>query len=608
MEKRMNMFEMAEGLGARVLSVLLAFAFVFSGAPVFAAPGGGKKPDTPVEFAWACHRIADGWEIIERNATAIEESEVMFLYEGEFDLVEESGAAKQWCADNDPNAEPEPIIDVNIEAPYLISPLNHAVVKGDVLVNEWSAVDGAVKYIYNSYHDEGATDLRWQLIVNAPATSKQANNVADATFWWRVKAVDIDNNESEWSELWKVTVDNSISDTTAPVVEVTSPTNNNILAGTIEIRGSVFEEEELSHYNISLYPGNADYNDFSQRIFSKTVYIASGFEDEVLHHWDTTTYADGEYLVRLAARDVAGNRDLTCDSSIGDVCSHHVINVVVDNTSPVVEITHPVDGSTVNGTIDVRGTVEDENLWRYYTVVLDSSNKKVAGPGTVYEDNAFEDESLFIWDTTEVLDGQYTIRLEARDKAGNKDSGSVHVITVTVKNSIEQEPANETRRPRGSSFSGIQAPDAPETDSSLGPVGPDSDIDELLLLLDGARLALLDLQNQLQEMLPVEPEVPLAETGIPPTPPATIEGESGDLIEPALAVDDEDAMTEDEEITPAPEETEEDEDSSQLAAAFMGISSSWLNLITRFALALAVSVGLYFGWAYFKARRKTFLK
>ncbi len=107
-----------------------------------------------------------------------------------------------------------------------------------------------------------------------------------------------------------------------------------------------------------------------------------------------------------------------------------------DTEAPDVEITAPADGAVLTGTVDVHGTVTDANPWRYYTVVRDSSNAVVAGPGTVNDSNSFTDQSLFMWDTTAVPDGTYTIRLEARDQFDNKDAGSVDVITVEVNNII----------------------------------------------------------------------------------------------------------------------------------------------------------------------------
>lgn len=120
-------------------------------------------------------------------------------------------------------------------------------------------------------------------------------------------------------------------DITAPVVTINSPTDGSFVSGTVNIYGSIVEEYELSHYNISVYPGDADFMDFSLRLEGSTVYQSTGFDNEQIYQWDTTIYEDGEYLVRLAARDKAGNRDLSGDPYLGGDDSQHVISVFVDN-------------------------------------------------------------------------------------------------------------------------------------------------------------------------------------------------------------------------------------------------------------------------------------
>ncbi len=221
------------------------------------------------------------------------------------------------CDDTNPNlnvtCEPDPSI---LDAPTLIAPTNNSIIRGiPSLTNSWNAVTGAIKYIYESYHDAGATNLRWHQEVSS--TSKTANNVADTIFWWRVKALDESDNEGQWSELWKVTIDN-----TAPVVEITNPTT-----------------------------------------------------------------------------------------------------------------------ATVSGNVEIRGSVTDANPHHYWLVIQDSLNHTVAGPGTVNDSTSFTDKLFFTWDTTLVSNGTYTIKLEARDAANNKDSSSVDWHVVTVDNSVE-EPTN----------------------------------------------------------------------------------------------------------------------------------------------------------------------
>ncbi len=133
----------------------------------------------------------------------------------------------------------------------------------------------------------------------------------------------------------------------------------------------------------------------------------------------TSVVNDGVYTLHVYAVDNAGN-----------IGAEVTGNVTYDKTAPVVTITSPKDGDVVHGKIDITGTIADVNPDHYYLVVKDSHNTVVAGPGTVYGTSV----SDWNWDTTKLADGLYTIDLEARDAANNKDSNSAKVITVTVDN------------------------------------------------------------------------------------------------------------------------------------------------------------------------------
>lgn len=123
----------------------------------------------------------------------------------------------------------------------------------------------------------------------------------------------------------------SIKDTIAPLVTIESPSEGDVVSGTVEIYGTVVEDYMLSHYNISVYPGEADFNDFSKRIAQATVYRSTGFTNELIFEWDSTGWDDGEYLIRLAARDSAGNRSYDGDPYLGGDDSQHVIRIITDN-------------------------------------------------------------------------------------------------------------------------------------------------------------------------------------------------------------------------------------------------------------------------------------
>ena len=122
-----------------------------------------------------------------------------------------------------------------------------------------------------------------------------------------------------------------LKDTVAPLVTIESPSEGDVVSGTVEIYGTVVENYMLSHYNISVYPGDADFNDFSKRIAQATIYRTTGFSNELIFAWDSTGFEDGEYLIRLAARDAAGNRSYDGNAYLGGDDSQHVIRVTVNN-------------------------------------------------------------------------------------------------------------------------------------------------------------------------------------------------------------------------------------------------------------------------------------
>ncbi|MBP7842595.1 chitobiase/beta-hexosaminidase C-terminal domain-containing protein [Candidatus Woesebacteria bacterium] len=134
--------------------------------------------------------------------------------------------------------------------------------------------------------------------------------------------------------------------------------------------------------------------------------------------------ADGQYVVKYFSTDNAGNtEEIKMAANM----------VKIDTIAPDVAVTTPVAG-LLSGTVPIRGTVTDVNPHHYWFVIQNSGGTVVAGPGTINESNSFTDQLLLNWNTTGVVDGTYTIKLEARDSAENKDAGSVSWVTVTVDN------------------------------------------------------------------------------------------------------------------------------------------------------------------------------
>jgi len=269
----------------------------------------------------------------------------------------------------------------------------------------------------------------------------------------RVRAQDEHGNWSDWSAADAGDACSVTFDQTHPVVEITSPAADSALRGTVNITGTIDENIELSHYNLSLYPGDADPWDFSQRIWQQHVV---GDNDTVSHDLDTTAFADGEYQIRLAARDKTGNRDPMANS--GDGVSVHVIRITIDNTAPVITYDSPADGDWVNGVNTLQATCDGGitesnyvNFWWY----KDSAGQEIKVDNIMNgDDDAWENHQYqyvrrdnpgpgsvvgnvftFTLDTTDEAlkspnhdwDGEWRLRAACKDEAGNYAHAEINV-------------------------------------------------------------------------------------------------------------------------------------------------------------------------------------
>jgi parallel beta-helix repeat protein len=303
--------------------------------------------------------------------------------------------------------------------PDLLAPGAGDTVKGNP-TQSWSDV-GAHHYIYESWKSQDTSNESNRIYpkpgdrpIEINGTSRTVSEKQTINIWWRVNAVDLAGNESGWSELRNLIIDNTppvitlngdavvtvaqgseysdagascvdvfdgscvvnvssnvntslvgnytvkydaadsmgnaaiqvvrkvnVADQTAPVVSINSPLAGKVLRGTVDIYGSLEENVAMGNYNIAIYPGDADFMVFEKRIEQKNVDPASEITNQRIFQWNTKNgkYPDGEYLIRFAARDKAGNRALVGGQEYtGGDDSQHVIKVTVDNTVP--EITN----------------------------------------------------------------------------------------------------------------------------------------------------------------------------------------------------------------------------------------------------------------------------
>lgn len=297
--------------------------------------------------------------------------------------------------------------------PSLIAPANNLIVKGiPSLTNSWNSVSDAVSYIYESYNDSNATSLRWHQ--ELAETSKTAPNVVEATFWWRVKAIDAAGNESGWSDLWKVTIDN-----TAPTIaSVSSDGRTYNLATSSPQRITVTFNEDMTtvptidvHSNVTSYYVD-DCNDGDAKTFCFDYTINAG--EELTH----TIYISG-------ATDLAGNI-MTQDSA-------HTFDV--DTIAPTVTFINPTpsDGLITNNNDQIIKVSLSEDVSSCY---LDSGfNNGDFEKGNLSDWNTSGNANWYI-DSSNKHEGSYSARSGNMWELNNVSSTLQRSVTTGANSSL----------------------------------------------------------------------------------------------------------------------------------------------------------------------------
>ena len=307
--------------------------------------------------------------------------------------------------------------------PTITAPSNGQYFNSTPITDSWTASTDSlsgvdhyqIAYLYDDGHTFGGSTCPGVQINSLSlsgcrdTTSTSRNHVpglteqGGVTIW--VRAFDKSGNASAWSTSVHYYYDATVL--TAPTLLL--PANNAVVNGASltnswsSVSGATTYEYES--FNSSDTSSTPRYD----HVYSTTSKTAANVADGTVFYW------------RVRAIDQYGQ--------LGPWSS--LWKVTVDNTAPVVAITNPNNNDAVSGTVNITGTITDNNPDHYYLVVLDQNNQVVAGPDVV---NSPVTSFSYAWDTSTLADGTYTIDLEARDAAGNKDSQSTQQIQVTVDN------------------------------------------------------------------------------------------------------------------------------------------------------------------------------
>lgn len=125
---------------------------------------------------------------------------------------------------------------------------------------------------------------------------------------------------------------------------------------------------------------------------------------------------DGDYLLRLSARDRAANE---AESSVA---------IRIDGTPPLSQIRYPQDGALVTWQLNVRADASDENFAEYRLLAATPASA-ASGEWTLLHRGEEPLDDAFLPALDLEFDGQLVLRLEVEDLAGLR---SFHQIQVQV--------------------------------------------------------------------------------------------------------------------------------------------------------------------------------
>lgn len=216
----------------------------------------------------------------------------------------------------------------------------------------------------------------------------------------KVQAFDLAGNRSEATRSFTL-------DCTPPVALLTLPTNNQLIKRTadaeVPIEGSA-TDAHLKNYRLALIPPTG-----------APVALTTATSAVTLGRLFTyrPTQPDGSYAIKLSVEDLAGN--LTEVSR----------PIRLDGTPPVIVINQPQSQALVATPLSVMGSVNDLNLESYQVEVADAAGV-LNGLWSPLADGSSNVASISkLAELTGSLEGNYSIRVRARDQVGFTSSRQV---------------------------------------------------------------------------------------------------------------------------------------------------------------------------------------
>ncbi|MDE0042996.1 MAG: Ig-like domain-containing protein, partial [Candidatus Poribacteria bacterium] len=278
-------------------------------------------------------------------------------------------------------------------------------------VNVGIAEDAIIEAVLLEYRILSDNNTVWNEIPSLAGRGRRFNaeeiarwnteGVPDGEYQLRLIAIDSYGYESE-------TIRNLILDNTRPKASITSPQDEEVLpAGNIDVTG-IAADKHLLRYELQVL------HDEDEEVIRT---VSTSVEDGLLGQWNATNL-EGEYTLRLTVRDEAG-----LDASVE-------VSVILDASEVTARINSPKPGEFLEETVQITGTVQDENF-DYFELSFRPSDAQSRSPKgkipVVDSGQPKNDEPLAVWKTPR-LDEAYELHILGFDLSGKQSEHSVRVF------------------------------------------------------------------------------------------------------------------------------------------------------------------------------------
>jgi subtilisin family serine protease len=229
-------------------------------------------------------------------------------------------------------------------------------------------------------------------------------SVADGSVTLDAVAFDAAGNSRVSPAVGLLVANAPVGDKTPPSVAITSPAAGTAVKGVVAIAVNATDNVGVTRVDV--------------RVNGSTVATTNVAPYQVT--WDASGTPNGTATLTAVAFDAAGNA--ATSTSVAVLVANSVAPPASsDTTPPVVTITTPGSGSTVSGNTTISANASDNSGAAGITQTLYIDGVQVA--------TATGAKISYKWNSRSTIRGPHTIRVTARDRAGNTASAQVQVTT-----------------------------------------------------------------------------------------------------------------------------------------------------------------------------------